>query len=1462
MEKKYIGILALLALLLFAGCTASSKSCCSRADAFPGEGIEPVCTSSSGATIAPLPYGNAKMPNMRLELRCCAYPPVAEGEEGTVTGSHPNECPVDENNGYCKVAYYRCTDETPVQVGGSCIRGGRPAYPNGQFIDPNAPNITAKQTETISVCIDDKPNVCVNEQCRVQLCGKDAQISLPAMSAQDASAASETFVFNSPTAQGARNSFAAQNPSQTFTDEQWQGVVDLERGGYITIKSEQGKKFKVEKKQDGTFDAYSQNKGVDVDKIDLSIAGGDSRAINLYGATCSIEPMNKLTLNRVKKASGTLWANTFRFGVGSNFSDYEEARLYFPTSDQYCGVPTGGTKDRYMNYKLPYDANGNPINTPCPQVPNNVQKYMCGTDAYATQAVCEKNCGGQCTSAAAGAMYVCIRDNKLYANQNACVNSCHNAPSTDLLTCASSRASNAYPYSQNPFLSSKGNYAVGEKAYVSGGDCSWGEAHHNDYRGCGYGHGENFVLQTSSLEGTNYYNAIVDAQIEANPKYYSEYFRNTQYFADQAVQGYFDAQGNHHKGAEYMCQSGSECMSGYCNTIDAPSFTCVDRDGNEIGCGCSSNPANPQQGTVCAAGGTNGQQLNYNQFVMSYSCAAADGEGGYGYGQACTCTVPVPVYSGGECVSGCSAVCSVDETYQRIDISSYSNGYRQAAQSGQAQAALYTGEIGIGMQDNGEGWTTWRVSRSLGGSWQYASPSFKWVEVNDVGRYRSYIRQQDVDGGLVKFLHECQVPAQDISMAVVSASEVGSAQTDSVAVRVDVFPRNGAIGRCIMNDQGSGVELVKRGWCEPCTYATVAVQKVGASLGSGAYCPLYSATKNAADYNAGNLGGTRLPLDSAETLSANRSGTDYAHFYRQDICEAGGNSGPKCDWYFNDQQLQCRPDQPSEYWPMLWPNEVYLHEKLNTYLSSSVMPVLDVRDSYENDGNINVQSNGASALAYSGSGRFEREYVEGEGEGEGYYSYSYTFAADKYKTLIGSFLKDRGAVTVVIANVEDMMDDQSGRWNFWAANGVGGMDWCSGDGCDAKPNNARLGVENNYWAWRSLYQLGDVSGKYLTNREYYLLKAKVIKEECPNCLIAVGAKSRSAYSAYLSHLDEQTMYNVQNPLDKLFLPTRAFIGADWVSAEPLSDNIDLIVQDWYIDYNAAANAPVEVDAQVDFAGKMTRKYHKPLLEWNLTVATANPTHFANTLGEIFGRQRDLSSSGVMGIVYQNWRRQPGMLTYDVQIGDRLTTGNRGAPFCAIENASRKMAGVKEVTFYQKLYAQETCECLECTQEEISEGLCGYENSKLQTPGRVGETCAIAGNANPQPSAFAHYRAPPSCITNQCVPCSETAGSAVCSRISEGTKTSMGSIRISTLTSNERDIIGALAQASKCCLNDSNGNYTYIAYSGAIANNEQVLYHKSGLLSFDCGKTPDLSPSVCGIGLDVENANVTCTWKED
>ncbi|MFH0737272.1 MAG: hypothetical protein V1827_01695 [Candidatus Micrarchaeota archaeon] len=96
------------------------------------------------------------------------------------------------------------------------------------------------------------------------------------------------------------------------------------------------------------FGAEAESTG----KIGAVEESKENAPIGLYGASCSMQPSGDELTSYLKNMRGS-FVNTFRFGVGDSFEEFGHYRWMFPISDLYCNVnPAAGSKDRFMNYLL------------------------------------------------------------------------------------------------------------------------------------------------------------------------------------------------------------------------------------------------------------------------------------------------------------------------------------------------------------------------------------------------------------------------------------------------------------------------------------------------------------------------------------------------------------------------------------------------------------------------------------------------------------------------------------------------------------------------------------------------------------------------------------------------------------------------------------------------------------------------------------------------------------------------------------------------------------------------------------------------------------------------------------------------------------------------------------------------------------------------------------------------------
>jgi hypothetical protein len=104
-----------------------------------------------------------------------------------------------------------------------------------------------------------------------------------------------------------------------------------------------------------SLDAEDMNDSRDTGDADTGQFGGTDRggAKGLYNGECKFLNMSPATLRATANTNGGFALNSFRFGVGDSFADFDEASMYYPLTDFACKINLLGTTDRYANYAIP-----------------------------------------------------------------------------------------------------------------------------------------------------------------------------------------------------------------------------------------------------------------------------------------------------------------------------------------------------------------------------------------------------------------------------------------------------------------------------------------------------------------------------------------------------------------------------------------------------------------------------------------------------------------------------------------------------------------------------------------------------------------------------------------------------------------------------------------------------------------------------------------------------------------------------------------------------------------------------------------------------------------------------------------------------------------------------------------------------------------------------------------------------
>ncbi|MEM4707438.1 MAG: hypothetical protein QXL47_02400 [Candidatus Anstonellales archaeon] len=278
----------------------------------------------------------------------------------------------------------------------------------------------------------------------------------------------------------------------------------------------------------------------DVEKGNIELPTGQGAVFGLLHAECDVLKMTPSVESAMSKG---LMLNSFRFGIGESFEEYDTYRYLFPLSDKVLNSYTG-TKDRYSNYFF-----------------------------------AEKKC--QQTNGA----YSCTENGKEYSSYYECEWECRGI--NPAMVCSSPTQSLSLPNS--PFGDEPGSVKhwygglfwadVEDESAAGRGNTFWSQGevelqYPNDGRTANVG-----VLKFAK-EGTGLTAATVGIfGFKEIPTYYANVLPRHTIYASQIFEG---------GKAEFECESGFECYSGVCGNNVYKRSVCIHASTNKgVECGCS-----------------------------------------------------------------------------------------------------------------------------------------------------------------------------------------------------------------------------------------------------------------------------------------------------------------------------------------------------------------------------------------------------------------------------------------------------------------------------------------------------------------------------------------------------------------------------------------------------------------------------------------------------------------------------------------------------------------------------------------------------------------------------------------------------------------------------------------------------------------------------------------------------------
>ena len=714
---------------------------------------------------------------------------------------------------------------------------------------------------------------------------------------------------------------------------------------------------------------------------------------------------------------------------------------------------------------------------------------------------------------------------------------------------------------------------------------------------------------------------------------------------------------------------------------------------------------------------------------------------------------------------------------------------------------------------------------------------------------------------------------------------------------------DGKIGKCaIQNSFAPYFDVTNLGWCEGCTYSTMAVQNVTwpAEADNGLACYEYRADFNYSVESgpAGAGTGSYAIRDVAEPTGQVDASSDAVRKSRMVdgkagnpvignirvkdrdspfVCEAGwGGAGSYDGW--------AKPADPSQ---------PYLADKMSVYLKSNIMPILDVQ---------------SAATSVSGGANIYRPLeICQEYNGDGAAVYAVADAGER---------KDpsRPDTEPLLANIPS--DTRVGEANLGSTTSFG----------SAYPDL------NNYLGGT----LDENGVATLDGKGAAIVRAMLLKKYCnnpPMAAIAINGYDTFAKTSDLStggYVDRLIgSKSNQGQLHQFFYkktPTNLLQYESAVAKgtpDKYPNNIDMLLQEWHptCDYPSGGSLQDRIKAEfsgrVNFSRGLLANFSKPSIIWrfhfpdgspcydnSVDPNTGKPKGYQTFLDYVFSHKGELVDGGIMGIIYDAWMTDTGKayapsglpiaaqewdLTSVAAEGrlDDPGAGKTSTPFCALQESSRNVLGITTQTYGQKVYATnfsigETCECEKCTDASYALGLCDREIRYLPRPA-ADETpqlfCAGNGNAQcqlPPGVNYWEYFCPPTCSNfNSCTPCSDTTAyntaQAVCrvessngdvTRVARYYNAVAGDLTNPGLGERDWDIIAALPNQDKCCIekkeDETTLRYTFLQRKSAKQRSEFLQFPTRGELDLDCGRTPDTSVlKYCNVEIPLDEKDIYC-----
>ena len=1001
--------------------------------------------------------------------------------------------------------------------------------------------------------------------------------------------------------------------------------------------------------------------------------------VNLQGATCDFNSMNKKLYNKITSSRGGLWVNSFRFGVGSSFGDYEAARNFFPATDLVCAANPYAKIDRFTTYL-------NSKDTFCQPGPYYTCNKLSSDVSFKDERACKLYCGGgvppfNCTLGV-GTKYVCNSDGFAYIDQSICkqkcgiitdVNACTN--DTDqfpfLVTDSSLQARYRLKYVSDYMVdtSSPAGTDADSTCYAYGqptGNVNfypWVKADEDSIpNGCQdygeWGDGPwywTYNCSVANIWRTDGWQAACSAGDKLGDL--RTYFDNHAYSSvdfdyDFYVKNLFkqykgspDANGR----LQYECKSGNECISGSCDTTYYKRPMCEDTDGNPLGCACSKAKVSNTN--------TYYPSCNIGSNLSAYSDTGINSE------NAARSIASDPINSYGPLF--------YPEQSYHMDGSAtskfiyYFRNKPPLFEICDVPPTQPTQKKMCIMKD------------------RYCSEGFRDYTSQDV------IWEAGGDG---KCHYSMEGDACDSNPDLVNGSDYWEYSFNLSAVSGTV--NMGQFGNCKMNGEAPSkpptppyLQTTDLGWCAPCTYATLAVQKVdfGATTNPGGVgapkafsCYEYRGEFNyIPDGQTYPTGGDATlvvdPFYSGQLRTWSSTISPSTQIVRKTSNPSAYERGIDGNIAFisndrNGYHYFCK-DQwhgPGGWWlsrEIPTPSAPYLKEKLTSYLQSNVMPILD-----EQSSKTQAVTSNSDCIDGSADPGYSCNTVGG------WYSSIHSCAA----SCVTSCTEQPDSWDGYICRNNGLMFLHMWYGEIKAISGAACNSYCSGivdhdvysplaicnsmggDGAVVHVigNSSMLGntaddygtvmpgyLDNDARRYLGLSTASNTVSTPLVGNAAIIARTSILKKYCSTPpLVGIEILPTENASTLIG------TSSAPGKLHKFFYnesePGFAYRAANGIP-DKVPDNVDMLLLDWYPMCIAKGRLPgenesYEFDRKMDFARAIMAKFSKPMLVWKFAFPQDTNCNTSIFLDYMFSNTAAMVDSGMIGVIYSDWMMKDGL----------------------------------------------------------------------------------------------------------------------------------------------------------------------------------------------------------------------------